>query len=107
MSLNFHPYISSTLLNSYHILMLTQGLEVTSEETQWLQWSEILKNWEDVFPKNTKVVKQLARQGIPEHLRGMAWQLLSDSINIELKEKYPALIIVSPGLATPSLVITV
>ena len=66
-----------------------------SEETQsWQQWSDILKNWEDVFPKNSKSVKHLARQGVPEHLRGMAWQLLSNSINPDLKERYPSLIIV-------------
>lgn len=71
---------------------------MTSEETCWQQWSEILKNWEEVSPKNGKLVKQLVRQGgIPEHLRGMAWQLLSDSINAELKEQYPTLIIVSLG----------
>ena len=68
---------------------------LTSEETQWQQWSDILKNWEDFFPKNTKLVKHLARQGIPEHLRGMAWQLLSGSLDPELKEKYPTLINVS------------
>ena len=70
---------------------------LTSEETQWQQWSDILKNWEDFFPKNTKLVKHLARQGIPEHLRGMAWQLLSGSLDPELKEKYPTLINVSGG----------
>ena len=59
---------------------------------EWEQWSDILKNWEEVFPKNNKLVKHMTRQGIPEHLRGMAWQLLSDSINLELKEKYPTLI---------------
>ncbi len=65
------------------------------EETQWQQWSELLKNWEETGSKNSKLVRHLTRQGVPEHLRGMAWQLLSNSINSELKEKYPVLITVS------------
>lgn len=68
---------------------------LSDEELQWQQWSEILKNWEEVSPKSNKLVKQMVRKGIPEHLRGMAWQLLSDSINPELKERYPTLITVS------------
>ena len=78
-----------------HARTHTQKKVLTSEETLWQQWSDILKNWEDMYPKNAKVVKHLARRGIPEHLRGMAWQLLSLSINTELKEQYPTLIIVS------------
>ena len=53
-----------------------------------------MKNWDDMS-KNSKLVRQLARQGVPEHLRGMAWQVLSDSIIPDLKENYPRLITVS------------
>jgi len=77
-----------------HTQPLEEDLQ-TSEESRWQQWSQILKNWEELYPKNSKLVKQLVRQGIPEHLRGMAWQLLSDSIDAALKEQYPVLITVS------------
>ena len=65
------------------------------EESQWQQWSDLLKNWEESASKNTKLVRHLTRQGVPEHLRGMAWQLLSNSHKSELKEQYPVLITVS------------
>ena len=74
-----------------------EGSEVklSPEEELWSQWSQLLKNWEESEKRQAKLIKQLARQGIPEHLRGMAWQLLSKSQNQELKEYYPSLITVS------------
>ena len=74
-----------------------EGSEVklSPEEELWSQWSQLLKNWEESAKRQAKLIKLLARRGIPEHLRGMAWQLLSNSQNQELKEYYPSLITVS------------
>ena len=69
-------------------------VKLSPEEELWSQWSQLLKNWEENEKRQAKLIKQLARQGIPEHLRGMAWQLLSNSQNQELKEYYPSLITV-------------
>ena len=77
-----------------------EGSEVklTPEEELWSQWSQLLKNWEESAKRQAKLIKLLVRRGIPEHLRGMAWQLLSNSQNQELKEYYPSLITVSISL---------
>lgn len=53
-----------------------------------------MKNWEESVKKNGKVIKQLVRKGIPDPLRGMAWQLLSGPLNEGLKKMYPSLITV-------------
>ena len=57
-------------------------------------WSGLLKNWEESVKKSGKIIKQLVRRGIPDPLRGMAWQLLSGPHNEELKKMYPSLITV-------------
>ena len=78
-----------------------EGSEVklSPEEELWSRWSQLLKNWEESEKRQAKLIKQLVRRGIPEHLRGMAWQLLSNSQNQELKEYYPSLITVSQPLS--------
>ena len=68
--------------------------ERTEEEELWHTWSGLLRNWEESVKKNMKLIKQLARQGIPDPLRGMAWQLIANSQDASLKEQYPSLITV-------------
>ncbi len=57
-------------------------------------WGSVLKNWEENVKKNNKLIKQLVRRGVPDPLRGMAWQLLSGPHDESLKKMYPSLIIV-------------
>lgn len=52
----------------------------------------ILRDWEENSRKKPKVIRQLVQQGIPEHMRGMAWLCLSGPQNRELRDKYPKLI---------------
>ena len=72
-----------------------EGQELSSEEELWHKWSLLLKNWEESERKSQKTIRQLAQQGIPAHLRGMAWQLMSGAHDSELKDQYPTLITVS------------
>jgi len=57
-------------------------------------WGVILRDWEENCKKKAKLIRQLVYQGIPEHMRGMAWQCLSGAHNRELRDKYPKLITV-------------
>jgi len=57
-------------------------------------WGVILRDWEENSKKKAKLIRQLVYQGIPEHMRGMAWQCLSGAHNRELRDKYPKLITV-------------
>ena len=57
-------------------------------------WGVILRDWEENCKKKAKLIRQLVYQGIPEHMRGMAWQCLSGGQNRELRDKYPKLITV-------------
>lgn len=63
-----------------------------TEEELWQTWSGLMKTWEESAKRQQKLIKQLVRQGIPAHLRGMAWQLLADAYHQELKQQYPLLI---------------
>ena len=66
-----------------------------TEEELWHLWSSLMTTWEESFKRQHKLIRQLVRQGIPAHLRGMAWQLLADAHHQELKQQYPRLITVS------------
>ena len=55
----------------------------------WLRWSDILKTWDR---RRTANVKELVRQGIPHHFRGMAWQVLCEAHQSQDKAKYSALL---------------
>lgn len=68
----------------------------TKEEDLWLTWSTLVKNWEESTKKNQKQIVQLVRQGVPDPLRGMVWQLLAGTQE-DLKLKYPELIMVGWG----------
>jgi hypothetical protein len=65
----------------------------TKEETTVLnQWGDVMRNWDDIWKKNVKVIHNLVRKGIPGPLRGLAWQMLVGQQVTELKDKYPSLI---------------
>jgi len=88
---------SSTLMSEDLSAEVTTGgrgekQEWSSEEDLWQKWSPLLKNWEESERKSQKLIRQLARQGIPAQLRGMAWQLMAGAHDQELKDKYPVLI---------------
>ena len=90
---------SSTLMSEDLSAEVTTGgrgekQEWSSEEDLWQKWSPLLKNWEESERKSQKLIRQLARQGIPAQLRGMAWQLMAGAHDQELKDKYPVLITV-------------
>ena len=60
------------------------------------QWGRVIANWDEVFRKRTKEVREMVRQGIPNALRGMVWQLLCGARDSPLKDDYPKLIKVIP-----------
>ena len=64
-------------------------------ENLWNVWSSLLKNWEESSRRNHKMIHQLVREGIPQPLRAMAWQLLSGAHDTGLRDRYPSLITVS------------
>ncbi|CAG9539905.1 unnamed protein product [Cercopithifilaria johnstoni] len=45
----------------------------------WAIWGNLVKNWEVEIRKRPNYIKELARRGIPQHFRTIAWQLLSDA----------------------------
>jgi hypothetical protein len=51
---------------------------VRKRETKWRHMLQA-KNWEYAMTKRRRKVKQRCRKGIPQSLRGLAWQHLSGS----------------------------
>jgi len=61
-------------------------------EDLWAFWDQVLIEWNTGggAEKSQSQVKELVRRGIPNHLRGIAWQVLSGARKSELgREQYP------------------
>uniref|UniRef100_A0A1I7ZJC2 Rab-GAP TBC domain-containing protein n=1 Tax=Steinernema glaseri TaxID=37863 RepID=A0A1I7ZJC2_9BILA len=43
----------------------------------WTIWGDLVKNWETELRKRPNYVKDLVKQGVPQHFRTITWQLLS------------------------------
>eukprot|EP00118_Oscarella_pearsei_P023239 m.275037 g.275037 ORF g.275037 m.275037 type:complete len:600 (+) comp40594_c1_seq5:1324-3123(+) len=63
-----------------------------TEEDVYLVWGAVIANWDENIQKRPKYVRQLVREGIPDAVRGLAWQLLSKSFDSPLKETYSDLL---------------
>lgn len=60
----------------------------TTEEDIYLAWGAVIANWDESFHKRPKYIKQLVRDGIPDAVRALAWQLLSSGFDSPLKDTY-------------------
>ncbi|KAM3915433.1 ecotropic viral integration site 5 protein homolog isoform 1-T2 [Leptodactylus fuscus] len=66
----------------------SSNLSHHQEEDAWLLWGRIINEWEEVYKKKEKQIKELVRKGIPHHFRAIAWQLLCNAQNMAIKEQY-------------------
>uniref|UniRef100_A0A8C2IT03 Ecotropic viral integration site 5b n=1 Tax=Cyprinus carpio TaxID=7962 RepID=A0A8C2IT03_CYPCA len=62
------------------------------EEDSWILWGRIVNEWEDVWKKKEKQLKELVRKGIPHHFRAIVWQLLCSAQTLPIKEQYSELL---------------
>jgi len=60
----------------------------SSVDHLWNTWDTILIEWNKGGKKKIPAVKELVRQGIPQHLRGISWQMLCGAHNSLEKTKY-------------------
>ncbi|KAF7638887.1 Rab-GAP TBC domain-containing protein [Meloidogyne graminicola] len=81
---------SSPLQNNRYEELLpprSNSLQPTVEDDEdfdlWTIWGNLIKSWEFEWKRRPNCVKELARRGIPQHFRTIAWQLLSNA-NVKL-----------------------
>ncbi|XP_056379122.1 ecotropic viral integration site 5 protein homolog isoform X2 [Hyla sarda] len=70
----------------------SSNLSHHQEEDAWLLWGRIVNEWEEVYKKKEKQIKELVRKGIPHHFRAIVWQLLCNAQNMAIKEQYSELL---------------
>ncbi|KAG8436729.1 hypothetical protein GDO86_007716 [Hymenochirus boettgeri] len=70
----------------------SSNLSHHQEEDAWLLWGRIVNEWEEVFKKKEKQIKELVRKGIPHHFRAIVWQLLCNAQNMPIKDQYSELL---------------
>uniref|UniRef100_A0A915M798 Rab-GAP TBC domain-containing protein n=1 Tax=Meloidogyne javanica TaxID=6303 RepID=A0A915M798_MELJA len=70
----------------------SNSLQPTVEDDEdfdlWTIWGNLVKSWELEWKRRPSCVKELARRGIPQHFRTIAWQLLSGANVKLLHENY-------------------
>ncbi|XP_065829801.1 EVI5-like protein [Oscarella lobularis] len=85
--------LSATFRKSSNVdVATTTTTTPPTEEDVYLAWGAVIANWDENVQKRPKHVRQLVRDGIPEAVRGLAWQLLSKSFDSPLKETYGELL---------------
>ncbi|KAM9326757.1 ecotropic viral integration site 5 protein homolog isoform 2-T2 [Gastrophryne carolinensis] len=70
----------------------SSNLSHHQEEDAWILWGRIVNEWEEVYKKKEKQIKELVRKGIPHHFRAIVWQLLCNAQNMPIKEQYSELL---------------
>ncbi|XP_075038473.1 ecotropic viral integration site 5 protein homolog isoform X2 [Mixophyes fleayi] len=70
----------------------SSNLSHHQEEDAWLLWGRIVNEWEEVYKKKEKQIKELVRKGIPHHFRAIVWQLLCNAQNMPIKDQYSDLL---------------
>ncbi|KAK0170931.1 hypothetical protein PV328_008707 [Microctonus aethiopoides] len=54
----------------------------------WKRWGNIVADWENYWKKHKDVIKELVKQGIPHHFRGIVWQLLCGAHDSPVKKSF-------------------
>ncbi|XP_071443828.1 ecotropic viral integration site 5 ortholog isoform X2 [Hetaerina americana] len=62
--------------------------EAGGEEDLWTLWGRVANDWDNFWKKRNQFVKDLVRNGIPKHFRGMVWPLLCGAHDSPVKKQY-------------------
>ena len=63
-----------------------------TDEDLWATWGELVHDWTNQQKKRPAYIKDMVRKGIPQHFRGICWQLLCNAQQGQLREKYAELL---------------
>ncbi|KAI8928101.1 rab-GTPase-TBC domain-containing protein [Entophlyctis helioformis] len=66
----------------------TSDAPSASTEIDWDFWGRVINDYEGQLRKHPRQFTQRLHQGIPEPIRGMMWQLMSNSKSEALEEEY-------------------
>ncbi|KAJ3268433.1 GTPase-activating protein [Terramyces sp. JEL0728] len=58
----------------------------------WEFWGKVINDYENIIASNPRQFRQHLRKGLPEPIRGMMWQLMSNSKSEGLEEEYMGLL---------------
>ncbi|XP_063974848.1 ecotropic viral integration site 5 ortholog isoform X3 [Diachasmimorpha longicaudata] len=54
----------------------------------WKRWGHIVADWDNYCKKHKDFIRELVKQGIPHHFRGIVWQLLSGAHDSPVKKQF-------------------
>jgi hypothetical protein len=64
------------------------GKEEETDEVDWEFWGKVINDYEEIIRHYPKQFQKNLRKGLPEPIRGMMWQLMSNSKSEALEEEY-------------------
>ena len=59
-----------------------------TEPIDWDFWSRVAENYDAVVQEDPELLLQMVARGIPKEFRGIIWQLVAKSKNLQLEELY-------------------
>ncbi|CAJ0649744.1 12702_t:CDS:2 [Entrophospora sp. SA101] len=68
------------------------NVNVLDDDIDWEFWGQIISDYENVARTQSRQLSKSIQKGIPQALRGMIWQLMSKSKDVELESKYAQLL---------------
>nr|CAG8595152.1 442_t:CDS:2 [Entrophospora candida] len=68
------------------------NVNVQDDDIDWEFWGQIISDYENVARTQSRQLSKSLQKGIPQALRGMIWQLMSKSKDVELESKYAQLL---------------
>ncbi|XP_011505248.1 PREDICTED: ecotropic viral integration site 5 ortholog isoform X2 [Ceratosolen solmsi marchali] len=74
--------------NGTDVAAARQHAPADGEENTWTLWGNIVADWDNQWKKRKDFIKDLVRQGIPHHFRGIVWQLLCGAHDSPAKKEF-------------------
>ncbi|CAJ0882580.1 8906_t:CDS:2 [Entrophospora sp. SA101] len=97
--LDFEVLDSKSILSSdelYEEMLVAQNEANVNvqddDDIDWEFWGQIISDYENVSRTQSQQLSKAIQKGIPRALRGMIWQLMSKSKDVELESKYAQLL---------------
>ncbi|KAJ3314740.1 GTPase-activating protein [Boothiomyces sp. JEL0838] len=66
--------------------------DTDKDPMDWEFWGRVINDYDNIIASNPRQFRQHLRKGLPEPIRGMMWQLMSNSKSESLEEEYMGLL---------------
>ncbi|ODQ83028.1 hypothetical protein BABINDRAFT_159501 [Babjeviella inositovora NRRL Y-12698] len=80
-----------TTFNEIKNSIAMMGDHMLGYKIDWELWTKVVNNYEEIVLNEPDTLQEAVSEGIPNEVRGMIWQLISNSKNFQLEEFYASI----------------